>query len=187
MEKLPEKFSKSIYKYKDEPSPEEQTVVNSAENLTRPNSESLKNNVKMFISILAENDINLTDKNVRALEIGSGNAEFLSYAQRQGINIVGVDVRPRGVNDKQITARIERLPFPDETFDAIFSRGVFEISLYNQYPEVMMSEIVRVLKRGGMYVGAEHPGLPITKGFRLIKKPHFQVYKKRKISWLPNT
>ena len=92
-------------------------------------------------------------KHSKVLEIGSGNNIFLSYLQKQGVDVVGTDVRPRGeIDGLPVTvARIERLPFPDETFDVVLSRFVFDTNVYNQNHRLMMEEISRVLKHGGIY------------------------------------
>jgi ubiquinone/menaquinone biosynthesis C-methylase UbiE len=42
------------------------------------------------------------------------------------------------------------LPFEDQTFDAVYSAAVTE---HIADPQLMMSEVWRVLKRGGVYMG----------------------------------
>jgi ubiquinone/menaquinone biosynthesis C-methylase UbiE len=89
----------------------------------------------------------------KVLEIGSGNSALLAYMQKQGVDAVGVDVRPRGKTAGLpiVKARIERLPFQSETFDVVLAGSVFDDDVYNQDQSLMMEEIARVLKHGGAY------------------------------------
>ena len=59
------------------------------EDLTRPDL------AHYFFEILEKHLLqsgvgNLRSGNLRVLEVGSGNAEFLKYAKKEGVNIVGV-------------------------------------------------------------------------------------------------
>jgi ubiquinone/menaquinone biosynthesis C-methylase UbiE len=86
------------------------------------------------------------------LEIGSGKGKFVEYMQQQGMDIVGVDARPRGEQKTGVVAaRIEQLPFPDNSFDVATSYGVFDRGEYIIDTKRMMSEIARVLKSGGVF------------------------------------
>lgn len=106
-----------------------------------------------FQEILKKNGIDL-NKDTKVLEIGSGNGVFLNYLKQQGVNAVGVDVRPeREGGVPQAIARIEELPFADDSFDVVFSISVFDSGIYNQDQKLMLKEISRVLKQGGVYVG----------------------------------
>ena len=62
------------------------------------------------------------------------------------------------------------MPFPDESFDVVFSSAVFDSSVYKQDQVLMLKEIKRVLKYGGIYVrtGTGTQLLP-PKGLNLIK------------------
>ena len=129
-------------------------------------------NYSTFKTILKEQGIDLS-KDKRVLEIGSGNAMLLDVLKAEGINTVGVDVNPRGNKESpQAIARIEQLPFANETFDVILSVAVFDDRYYDQEHNLMIQEIARVLKHGGIYMGTLEPGrikaLPI-RGFNLVK------------------
>jgi ubiquinone/menaquinone biosynthesis C-methylase UbiE len=93
------------------------------------------------------------------LEIGCGIAtDGLEFA-RNGANYVGVDLTPHsielakerfglfGVAGKfEVANAEERLPFPDATFDHIYSFGVIH---HSPVPERIVREIRRVLRPGG--------------------------------------
>ncbi len=110
-------------------------------------------------------------KNAKVLEVGSGNSVFLNYLRKEGVSALGVDVRPRGNKESpQVLARIEQLPFPDESFDVIFSSAVFDSSVYKQDQELMLKEIMRVLKHGGIYVRTDtETHLLPPEGLNLVK------------------
>ncbi len=89
----------------------------------------------------------------KILEVGSGDGSLVNYAKSQGLNMMGVDVRPRREDkSSQVIARIEQLPFPDESFEVIFSYLVFDSKSYIQDHELMVQDIARVLKKGGIYI-----------------------------------
>jgi len=124
--------------------------------------ESVKDDIdaKIRLEVFEDrlNEIGINIKNSKVLEIGSGNGVFLDYLRKQGIDAFGADSRPRGETKELpiITARIEQLPFPDETFDIILSNAVFATSVYDQSHRLMMKEISRVLKHGGIYAATEN-------------------------------
>ncbi|MDP2655117.1 MAG: class I SAM-dependent methyltransferase [bacterium] len=89
----------------------------------------------------------------KILEIGSGNNIFLQYLQKLGFDAVGVDARPRGEKTENVVgARIEQLPFPDETFGFVISNSVFDLGVYRQDQLAMVKEVARVLRHGGIYL-----------------------------------
>ncbi len=126
-----------------------------------------------FDKILKENNINLS-KNLKVLEVGSGNGAFVKFLQNKGINMIGTDIQPRGSNNStQVIARIEQLPFQDEQFDVVLSNQIFDSRhYYGQYQILMMKEIARVLKHNGLYLGRESHEMKkfIIKGFNLVEK-----------------
>ncbi len=118
----------------------------------------------------------------KILEIGSGNNVFLRYLQKMGLDAVGVDANPRGEKTKNvIEARIEQLPFPDETFGFIFANFVFDLSVYRQDQLAMVKEIARVLEHGGIFfdLGNEKRA-PFEEYLEILSKSDdYNVYRKK--------
>ncbi len=125
-------------------------------------------------------------RDTKILEIGSGNNVFLQYLQSRGLDAIGVDARPRGEKSEGVVrARIEELPFPDETFGLILASSVLDDSVYNQHQVVMAKEISRVLKHDGFYFGAANYDrrTPFGDSLELLFKtdyyPGLSLYKKK--------
>ena len=112
-------------------------------------------------------------KDSKVLEIGSGNSVFLNHLRKKGVDVIGVDARPRGKTEglPVVAARIEQLPFPDETFGVVLSNAVFDDSVYNQDYYLMMEEICRVLKHGGVYAATLNRTEESVENLKLISSP----------------
>jgi SAM-dependent methyltransferase len=96
------------------------------------------------------------------LEIGCGSGGYaLHLAQKAGCRIVGLDINAPGVQnanqlalDRGLASRVrfeqcdasEKLPFDDNTFDAVFSNDVL---CHLRGRPAVLGEIFRVLKHGG--------------------------------------
>jgi ubiquinone/menaquinone biosynthesis C-methylase UbiE len=102
---------------------------------------------------LQEHGVSL-DTHTKVLEIGSGNGRMLENFKKDGADAIGVDMHPRGSGETlQVKAKIENLPFADESFDLVVSTQAFDRGIYHeQDQDAMGKEIVRVLKAGGLYV-----------------------------------
>lgn len=98
------------------------------------------------------------------LDDGCGTGAFLEFVERRGARAdryVGVDIsramlaharrrlRQKGAPHLLVQADACRLPFPDDTFDVIYARGLIH---HLPEPERGMQEIRRVLKPGGVAV-----------------------------------
>jgi SAM-dependent methyltransferase len=104
------------------------------------------------------------------LEVGCGSGVFFNFVREQGIPAVGVDARPRGNYNGALTAaRIERLPFADETFDVVLSSVVFDRGAYTHNHKEMIGEIARVLKKGGLYISRGDMIQTRVEGLRRIR------------------
>ena len=100
-------------------------------------------------------------KGKKVLEIGCGNgADGVMFAQA-GAQYTGVDLTEAAVEATRIHFQVmglkgtfqienaERLSFPDESFDFVYSHGVLH---HTPHPENAFSELRRVLKPGGKAV-----------------------------------
>lgn len=93
------------------------------------------------------------------LEVGAGTGAFTGVLLRSGANVFATDISPKSLQvleecyqgvgrlNTQV-ADMECLPFPDETFDVVTSAG----SLSYGDNGVVMNEIYRVLKGGGLFL-----------------------------------
>lgn len=93
--------------------------------------------------------------NSTILEIGCGRCDFLIEYAKLGHNCYGVD---REVMDENILENIklsyidisrDKLPYPDEYFDLVYHKSVLE---HFYTPDNLMSESMRVLKKGGKLI-----------------------------------
>jgi|SRR3989338_1788338 len=116
----------------------------------------------------------------KVLEVGTGNNTFLNYVRKQGVDIIGVDARPRGEKSKALIAsRVEQLPFRNETFDVVLSAGVFDGSTYHQDQRAMLDEIRRVLKENGLFLGMINKiDIPVEKFTLVSDREALEMYKK---------
>lgn len=98
----------------------------------------------------------------RVLEIGVGTGtDFLQWA-RAGARCCGVDITEAAVRITQarlycygfsaplVRADAQALPFPDGTFDVVYSWGVLH---HAPNPRRAIEEVRRVLKPGGLFIG----------------------------------
>jgi ubiquinone/menaquinone biosynthesis C-methylase UbiE len=99
-------------------------------------------------------------KGKKMLEIGCSIAtDGLEFA-KAGADYTGVDLTPHSielakerfqifdVTGNFVVANAENLPFPDESFDHVYSWGVIH---HAPYPEKIARQIHRVLKKGGTF------------------------------------
>lgn len=96
------------------------------------------------------------------LEIGVGlGTDHLQFA-RAGARMSGIDLTPRcveltgkrlaleGLSSRLSVMDAERLDFPENSFDAVYSFGVLH---HTSSPERAFAEIRRVLRPGGAFIG----------------------------------
>lgn len=111
------------------------------------------------------------DVDAQVLEVGSGSGVLLDLLKKRGLSAIGVDARPRGEKSEGVVAaRIEQLPFKDETFDLVLGAAVFDSHVYYQKQEEMVKEIIRVLKPGGVFYTALVNDLDFSKYFEVLER-----------------
>jgi SAM-dependent methyltransferase len=93
-------------------------------------------------------------KGEKILDLGCGRGEFLDGFQKLGMITFGIDQAGAAnsiAKDSEIKVGDieERLPYPDNHFDLVFSKSVLE---HFYYPEKILLEVWRVLKPGGRVI-----------------------------------
>lgn len=123
----------------------------------------------------------------RVLEVGCGTGGLLVAAAKRGLEISGVDIASRwlvvarrrltdrGLSVFLAAAEAERLPWPEQTFDAIVVDSVLE---HVDDPAVALSEFRRVLKPGGRLL------VWSPNRFTLTTDPHLGLWG---LGWLPRS
>lgn len=92
---------------------------------------------------------NVHGKKIIALNLGSGNSNISK-------NVSNIDFFP--YENVDLTCDINNLPFRDDSIDIIFNIAVLE---HLPNPEIAVSEMLRVLKRGGLV----YTFFPFMQGF----------------------
>jgi len=94
-------------------------------------------------------------KGQKLLDLGCGRGEFLRGFARLGMETEGLDncasAKEMSKGHKVSLADFEKdkLPYPDNYFDAIFCKSVVE---HFYYPEKIFQEAYRILKPGGKFI-----------------------------------
>lgn len=98
---------------------------------------------------------NVVRADSEVLDLGAGRGFNNVYDFKGRVKrIVGVDMDPEVVNNPLLDEGLpfdgKRIPYPDQSFDVVFSVYVME---HVEHPELYWSEVRRVLKPGGVYLG----------------------------------
>jgi len=91
----------------------------------------------------------------RILDLGCGDGQLTERIAASGASVVGIDSSPamvaaaraRGIKADQGAA--EKLPYPDQIFEAVFSNAVLH---WVRGQDEMLSQVHRVLRPGGRFV-----------------------------------
>lgn len=94
-------------------------------------------------------------KRGKLLDVGCGRGEFLHSFKKFGFDVYGIDKSDsvsKFIPEKKIAkinVNTDGFPFSEETFDYVFCKSLIE---HLRSPYHMLSEIFRVLKKGGKVI-----------------------------------
>ncbi len=122
------------------------------------------------------------------LDIGTGPGVFATLMAMAGNRVTATDIseemlvqaaknsESRGVSVDYIKMDVQKLPFPDESFDLIISRNVIWAL---PDPKGTLSECKRVLRKGGalIYFDGGHPQRDYT--YREDRRAYQEAYEKK--------
>jgi SAM-dependent methyltransferase len=114
------------------------------------------------IESILEKEIGIREKkdNLSVLDLGCGAGKSYYYFLNVNSKIVwtGIDIidSPEMLSGRDDNIQIKiydgvNIPYPDNYFDIIYCKQVFE---HVRYPEKLLKEVHRVLKPGGYFVGS---------------------------------
>ncbi len=110
-----------------------------------------------FVHQLAEGVVEwlAADRGERILDLGCGDGQLTQRIAASGAIVVGIDSSPamvaaaRALGMKTDQGPAEKLPYPDHTFEAVFSNAALH---WVRGQDEMLSEVHRVLRPGGRFV-----------------------------------
>lgn len=95
------------------------------------------------------------NKGQSLLDLGCGRGDFAKAFQRAGVDVRGADIEAtastiiEGVEVAHFDIERDRYPYPDNTFDIVFSKSVLE---HMSDPRNFLEEQRRILKTGGRII-----------------------------------
>jgi ubiquinone/menaquinone biosynthesis C-methylase UbiE len=134
----------------------------------------------------------------RILDLGCFDGRFVCYLIQKGFDCYGVDfndhylqlatdnLKSLGVSKEKIRKGLfQDIPFEDGWFDTVVSQETLE---HFYYPDIMLAEIKRVLKPGGIFIGSvpfenriDSPSHIIYYTYRGIESLLLKFFKKREM------
>jgi 2-polyprenyl-3-methyl-5-hydroxy-6-metoxy-1,4-benzoquinol methylase len=119
-------------------------------------------------------------------EVGAGNGNVAIPLRKAGIAVIGIEPLRNGAESMAnhgVTAywgTLEDLAFPDESIEVI---GIFDVLEHLERPELVLSEIHRVLKPGGLLVTTVPANQWLFSDFD-ISIGHFRRYSRKTLETL---
>jgi len=107
--------------------------------------------MKELLEVANRTDI-LTDPVI--LDLGGGKGELAKYLNStDSAQCVSMEMKkvPANPEASQIRADAYQMPFADESFNIIYSRGALDTSLYPHDFKKLLPEMVRVLQKKGVF------------------------------------
>ena len=114
-------------------------------------------------------------KDSKILEMGCGRGEFLNEFTKLGMNSFGIDLSNFAKNYcddaeiKVVDISKDPVPYPDNSFDIVFSKSFIE---HFYYPEEIFREAYRILKPSGIMIN-------LTPEWNYIYKSFYDDYTHR--------
>ena len=114
-------------------------------------------------------------KDSKILELGCGRGEFLNEFTKLGMSGYGIDLSNyadnycKNAEIKVVDITKEDVPYPDNSFDVVFSKSFIE---HFYYPEEVFKEAYRVLKTSGILIN-------LTPEWNYIYKSFYDDYTHR--------
>ncbi|HEY0048069.1 MAG TPA: class I SAM-dependent methyltransferase [Pyrinomonadaceae bacterium] len=124
------------------------------------------------------------------LDAGCGAGRNLIYFLRSGCKIFGVDRNPEAIRYVRELAqslapelsaenfqisKVEEMPFPDESFDAVISSAVLHFARSEQHFNGMLAEMWRVLKPEGLLFVRLASSIGIEDKIKLIEGRRYNL------------
>jgi tellurite methyltransferase len=124
------------------------------------------------------------------LDAGCGSGRNLIYFLRNGCQVFGIDqnqeaiqyvrelaktLSPKFPTENFQVSKVEKMPFPNEHFDAIISSAVLHFADNEQHFNRMLDEMWRVLKQEGLLFVRLASTIGIEDRIKLIKDRHYEL------------
>jgi SAM-dependent methyltransferase len=124
------------------------------------------------------------------LDAGCGAGRNLIYFLRSGCKIFGVDRSPEAIRyvrglaqslapelsaENFQISKVEEMPFPDESFDAVISSAVLHFARSEQHFNGMLAEMWRVLKPEGLLFVRLASSIGIEDKIKLIEGRRYDL------------
>jgi len=129
----------------------------------------------------------LKENGIRVIwEVGSGNGNVAIPLRKSGIAVIGIEPLRSGVEGLASNGfaaywgTLEDLAFPDASIEAI---GIFDVLEHLEQPEIVMTEIRRVLKPGGLLITTVPANQWLFSDFDL-SIGHFRRYSRKSLQKL---
>lgn len=107
-------------------------------------------------------------ESIDVLDAGAGDR----FAEEwfEGHNYTAMDVASSGKKDVDVVSDVRKTPFPDNKFDMVIMLEVLE---YLEDPDKALSEMKRILKKGGCFIISVPLMVPFHKDLHRYTKPAF--------------
>jgi len=127
---------------------------------------------------------------LRILDAGCGSGRNLVYFLRTGYEVFAVDESNAAIaQTRQIAGQlaphlsadnfreepVDRLSFPDASFDVVISSAVLHFADNEQQWDAMVKEMWRVLKPGGIFFARLASSIGVEDKIRLIRDRRYQL------------